>query len=179
MPKKPVVNLTRLQKLMDAKEWGIGELAAYSDVKYDTVYSLVKGRRRNNSAETLTKIAAALGVSVDYLLEKNGEGEPPAQQLPAAVRKLSDIAGRLPEVWQDELVQIAAALERLKQEQAEHPMNAQTMAALLDLVQKLRDQGGKDEDILPRLETLLRSQLADWRTLGKGEDVTDEPAQDE
>jgi transcriptional regulator with XRE-family HTH domain len=152
MPKKTMVNLTRLEKLMKAKHWGISELAKYSKVKYDTVYSIVKGRRQNTTLEILTSLATALGTTPDYLLEE-GDGAPaPASRLPTAIQQLADIAGNLSEVRQEELIRIATALQKLEQEQ--QTLTTPMVATLMELHDKLVEQG-VSADTLHLLEALL------------------------
>lgn len=119
-----MINLSRLEKLMGKKNWGAGELAEYSGVKYDTVYSLRVGRRTNTTSRTLKKIADALGTSVDYLLGETDEEKPALQKLPEQVRQLAEIARNLSEMRQEELTKIAALLEKLDRErQAESETN--------------------------------------------------------
>lgn len=137
MPKKPMVNLTRLTKLMEKKGHGIGELAEYSGVKYDTVYSLVKARRTNTTADTLRRIADALDTSIDYLLGDTDDATPPMPRLPEPIRRLALIANRLSGIRQDELLHIAATLEQLEREQTTYAIPVQTMDVLLSLAEKL------------------------------------------
>lgn len=146
-----MVNLTRLQAAMKAKAWGISELAEYSKVKYDTVYSIVKGRRANTTLKVLTALATALGVTPDHLLGE-GEAAPPAPKLPAIIQQLADIAGNLSEVRQEELVRIATALQKLEQEQ--QTLTTPMVATLMQLQEKLKEQG-VTEDVLDLLDALL------------------------
>lgn len=132
-----MINLKRLAALMDKKKYGIGELAEYSGVKYDTVYSILKGRRTNSSADTLRRIADALDTSIDYLLGDTDDPTPPVQRLPEPIRQLASIANRLSGVRQDELLRIATTLEQLEREQPTYAMPAQVMDVLLTLAEKL------------------------------------------
>lgn len=137
MPKKPMVNLNRLTQLMEKKGYGIGELAEYSGVKYDTVYSLVKARRTNTTADTLRRIADALDTSIDYLLGDTDDATPPMPRLPEPIRQLALIAKRLSDIRQDELLRIAATLEELERGQTTYAVPVQTMDILLSLAEKL------------------------------------------
>jgi Predicted transcriptional regulators len=174
MAKKPMVNLARLEEVMAEKGWGAGELAAYSGVKYDTIYSLKKGRRLNPGAETLKKIAEALGVSVDYLLGESEDRQPQIEKppMPEAIRRLSEVANRLSDVRQEELIRIAEALAKLEREQPLHTLPTRAMEVLLEAAGEL----GIEEEILDELENLLRSnpptRLID---LGSGELTGDLP----
>lgn len=174
-----MVNLTRLEKLMNDKGWGVGELATYSGLKYDTIYSMKVGRRKNPGAATLQKVAAALGTTVDYLLGKDGVDAQTGPPVPPMIRRLADIAGRMSELKQEELLRIAETLAKLDREQVQNPLPTGTMPILLEIVQKFREQGGKDEDILPWLEALMRPSADDGPTSDLGENVADEPLQDE
>lgn len=117
---KPHVNLTRLKRLMDAKGWGIGDLAQYSGIKYDTVYSVAKGRRTNTSADTLQGIAGALGTSTDYLLGQ-GDDAPPIQKPPESIKRLTEMATSLSDERREELLHITAALVALESGQLDRP----------------------------------------------------------
>lgn len=136
---------------MQAKKWGISELAQYSGVKYDTVYSIVKARRKNTTLQILTSIATALGISMDHLLsEQEGTGGVP--KLPAAIQQLADIAGSLSEVRQEELIRIAIALQKLEQEP--QAFSESQVTALLQLRDQMIEQGAKPET-LRLFETLI------------------------
>lgn len=161
MPKKPMINLKRLATLMDKKNYGMGELAEYSGVKYDTVYSIVKGRRTNSSADTLRRIADALDTSIDYLLGDTDDPAPPVQRLPEPIRQLALIANRLSGVRQDELLRIAATLEQLEREQPTYVMPAQVMDVLLTLAEKLGAG-----DVLVELQAMIPQHA-----MGRGDDL--------
>lgn len=140
---------------MAAKRWRLTDLAHYSGVTYDTVYSLKTGRRPNTSIETVQRLAAALNTSVDYLLnetdDKRGKNK---KQLPEQVERLLEIAGRLSEARQEELRHIAEALEILEREQRVVTTNAVVdVAIILELAERLRAKG--DDDLLALLERLI------------------------
>jgi transcriptional regulator with XRE-family HTH domain len=116
MNTKPTVNLNRLERLMSERNWSIADLAEYSGVKYNTVYSLCTGRRVNTSSRTLMKIAEALDTSADYLLGETEEEKPPLQKLPRQVRQLAEVARKLSEPRQEELLRIAALIDELDRE---------------------------------------------------------------
>lgn len=161
MAKKTQINLTRLKKLMGKKGWGVGELAQYSKVKYQTVYSIYVGRRTNTASGTLKALVAALDTSTDYLLDESDDEEPPIQKLPEAIRQLAEIANQLSGVRQEELLRIAQALRQLEEDQATAPLPSGSMRALLELADKIKEQGGND-DLLESLRALFRSPPRGW-----------------
>lgn len=161
MTTKPVVNLTRLKELMNRKRWGLGELAEYSKVKYQTLYSLSVGRRSNTSSETLKKIADALDTSTDYLLGEIDDDKPPIQKLPGAIRQLAEVANQLSGVRQEELLRIGQALLQLEKEQAKELLPNGTMYELIKLADQIREQGEYD-DMLDSLRALLRKPPRGW-----------------
>lgn len=172
MPNKKMVNLTRLKELMDAKGWRSGELSHYSGVKYNTVYSLVIGRRPNVGAKILKEIADALGTTVEFLMDGEEDEDAPKHEMPESVRNLVRVAARLSEVRQEELLRIAAALEKLEREQEDRPLTDETMRALLEIAKRLKESGANG-DVLPLLEGLLTSVPRRWlidlrSTLGQG-----------
>lgn len=155
MKKKSMVNLNRLEALLSEKNWGVGELSTYSGVKYDTVYSLRAGRRPNTRAETLKRIADALDTSIDYLLGESDIRKPVPTEVPEAIRRISEIAGRLSESRQEELLRIAHALEGVEQEESGDPTYIAATRELLKFAQQHQDEGG--ENLLPLLRALLRN----------------------
>jgi transcriptional regulator with XRE-family HTH domain len=161
MEKEPGVDLARLNQLMKEKSWGIGELAQYSGVKYDTVYSLVKGRRPNNSVVTIKKIADALETSVSYLLGENDNKNVPTKPLPEPIRQLAQIASNLSKVRQEELIRIAKALAEMEREHAQRPLSEAAVRALTELSEELRGNG-ENEDLLALLQDLLRNPPPRW-----------------
>lgn len=144
---------------MDAKSFGIGELAEYSGIKYDTVYSLVRGRRVNTSADTLRRIAMALETSIDYLLGDIDEEGPPVQTMPESIRRIAEMAANLSEMRRGELLHITAALVALELGQRDRtspPLSSDDRSKLLTIAEQLRENLG-DNDLLDALEALLRN----------------------
>lgn len=155
MPNKPKINLRRLQELMDKKNFGLGELATYSGVKYQTMYSIKAGRRTNTTAETLTKIATALDTNVDYLLGES-EDAAPTKSMTDPIRQLAEIATDLSQARQEELIRIAATLLQLEREQGPQPLPAESMRMIVELIEKLEEE--EDEgDLLQTLKRMLRT----------------------
>ncbi len=81
----------RIRKRMEEKGWMLADLSRESQVAKGYLWELLDGRAKKPSAETLYKIATALGTSVADLL-----GRPPAQptsvelQIPAELRALAE-----------------------------------------------------------------------------------------
>jgi transcriptional regulator with XRE-family HTH domain len=102
----------RIRKRMEEKGWTLADLSRESQVAKGYLWEILDGRAKKPSAETLYRIAAALGTSVADLL-----GRPPAQpasaelQVAAELRALADDLN-LPE----EDVQMLAA-SRFRKEQ--------------------------------------------------------------
>lgn len=161
----------RLAQLMDDRGLGDAQLAKKVGVSRTTIFNLRKGRRQTARAELMARIADALATTVDYLLGE-GEDRPP---MPEAISRLSEVANRLSEIRQEELVRMAEALEKLEREQPTYALPARAMEVLLDVAAKM----GIEDEILGDLEALLGSQpptrLID---LGPGE-LLDDPGDDE
>lgn len=151
METKPMVNIERLEQLMENRGLDMGKLAAYSGVSYDTIFSIRKGRRKNTSTKIIKKLAAGLGVTVDQLLMEENEKKP---TLPDAIQRLILVAQRLPEARQDELLHIAATLERLEAKQP----TGDDMRQILEVIELMREQGASG-DLLALLEELVRRML--------------------
>jgi transcriptional regulator with XRE-family HTH domain len=70
--------IKKIEELMKEKGWTKYRLAKNAGLPQSTVISLLSGRVKNPSTDTLTKIASALGVSASYLL---GESDPVLDEL--------------------------------------------------------------------------------------------------
>lgn len=143
------VDLARLEQLLARKKWSTSDLAKHSGLKYNTVYSLRKGRRVNHSAQTLMAIAQSFGVSVDYLLGKTDEDE-----IVDIAQQLADIVMRLNETRREELMRVAQALEMIDMQRRDELPPDETMATLLEVARQFEKLGRTDE-----LERALRALL--------------------
>lgn len=66
---------SRLRAARERLGWNREELAVQSGVSWSAVAQVESGRRRNLRPDTLSRLATALGVSIDYLVE--GRPTPP------------------------------------------------------------------------------------------------------
>jgi DNA-binding Xre family transcriptional regulator len=108
---------TRLQELMDRRNIGNTELAQKSGVTLSMIDYLRTGKRKTASAAVMARLADTLETTVSYLLGMGtGDEEHVTIIVSEPVRRLAEIACRLSEMRQEELVRIAAALEQLEGE---------------------------------------------------------------
>jgi len=163
----PQIDVERLKELMREKTWKKSDLAYYSGVKYDTVYSIVEGRRTNPQADTLNALATALGVTPDYLLRRSDHRQPPKKQLPEQIRQLATITGRLSEVRQDELVAIAQMLEELERREPVYTITESAFDSLLSILETLETSVQSQETALLLRDVLTRIAPGDF-DLGNG-----------
>lgn len=70
--------IKKIEELMKKKGWTKYRLAKNAGLPQSTIISLLSGRVKKPSTDTLTKIASALGVSASYLL---GESDPVLDEL--------------------------------------------------------------------------------------------------
>lgn len=63
--------LKNLIKIRKQKKWSQEKLAAESGVSYNTLIKIERGGIKNPKIETVINLAAALNVSIDYLVGKN------------------------------------------------------------------------------------------------------------
>jgi transcriptional regulator with XRE-family HTH domain len=162
MIKKPMINLTRLKELMEKRGMTMVDLAKEAEVSYDTIFSIHSGRRPNTSSATLRKLAKALRVSVNDLLEGGGE-DVIENELPQIVRQLAEIATELSETRQEELVRIADAFKKLESEEGYLPFDRKKMLALLHAAETLGPGDGTADLILAmRQELGLVNLSARW-----------------
>lgn len=110
----------RLQDLMDRRGVSDYQVAEAAGISRTMVYYLRKGQRKSASAEVMTKLAKALETTVDYFIgaddSTNGRV---TVTVPEGVRRLTEVANRLSELRQEELVRIAEVLEKFEREEAE------------------------------------------------------------
>ena len=64
--------LKNLKKLRQKKGWSQEKLAREADISYNTLIKIERGRIKNPKIETVIKLANALKVPIDKILEKGG-----------------------------------------------------------------------------------------------------------
>ena len=64
-----------LKKAIEERQTTISELSFDSRVTYPRIASILSGKTKNPRVETITKLADALGVTVDELIRDPGERE--------------------------------------------------------------------------------------------------------
>lgn len=122
------------------------------------MYYLRTGKHQTTSERNLKALAEALETTTDYLsgpedaVKDDGRV---AVMLPEALIELTQIAERLSEIRQEELVRIAATLEDMERAQASTPPS-EIMEALLLIAEQLREQVG-GSDPLESLEAVFRA----------------------
>lgn len=146
----------RLQDLMDRRNVSDYKLGKMTGISRTMIYYLRKGERKSASAELLAKLANALETTVDYFIgaDQAANGRVTVT-VPEGVRRLTEIANRLSEIRQEELVRIAAALEQVEREQAAHWNSVEIVQRLLAFAEHYRE--GDTPDLLELLETLRRT----------------------
>lgn len=61
--------LKNLVKIRKQKGWSQEKLAVESEISYNTIIKIERGGIKNPKIETVIKLAKALGVSIDKLIE--------------------------------------------------------------------------------------------------------------
>lgn len=107
--RKPVFRPDRVKEIMEERGWKPGQLAVQSDVAYDTIYKLLNTDRQRPSAEIVTRLANALGCSVEYLMDMTDNSAPVTLSISDALREVVEIAKTLPEARQRDLLLMAQA----------------------------------------------------------------------
>lgn len=142
----------RLGEAMKRQGFSDYTLAEKTGISRTAIYYLRTGKRGQPSAEIVKRLADGLGTTVEYLMGIDDPKLSATPKMPAAIQQLADIAGNLSEIRQEELIRIATALQKLEQEQ--QTLTTPQVAALMELHEKLREQG-VSEDVLDLLESLL------------------------
>lgn len=143
-----MLNVEKLNALMDERGWGPGELEYQSGVSYDTIYKIRTTHRPRTSAEVVAKFAIAFKVSIEYLLDLTDSRSPKAIDLDKGLIELIDAAKRLSKARQSDLLLIAKAYESVGEPTAE---------VLNIVLEKVRELGGEEEyrKLLATLKGLL------------------------
>jgi len=63
--------LKNLVKIRKQKGWSQEKLAVESGISYNTIIKIERGGIKNPKIETVIKLAGALGVSIDKLVNRN------------------------------------------------------------------------------------------------------------
>jgi transcriptional regulator with XRE-family HTH domain len=167
----------RLQDLMDKRAVSDYQLAKRTGISRTMIYYLRKGERKSASAEVMTKLANALETTLDYLIGAEGTHDGRVTvTVPEGVRRLTEIANRLSELRQEELVRIAAALEQVEREQAATLDSVEIVRQILAFSEIYRE--GDDPDLFELLEVLRRAALRRLDT-GAVEEEPDSPQDSE
>lgn len=69
------LRIDRLDRLMDQRGLGPGELAYLSGISYNMIYKMRKGERPNLSAILAVKLARALNTTVEFLVDVPPSGD--------------------------------------------------------------------------------------------------------
>lgn len=159
MSREPVLQIDRIDSMMEHHGWGPGELAERSGVAYDTIYKIRTTMRPRTSAEIVAKIAVALGCTTDYLLGLTDDPMP-AQTIAASGALLVQLClavKSLPESRQRDLLHIAEALQSASHDEAVEQLHKEMMGFMLEEVQRI---GGDDglRTLLDRLESTFPGQ---------------------
>jgi transcriptional regulator with XRE-family HTH domain len=99
----------RLNALIQKRGMSASKLAKKTGISRTMISYLRAGKRTSTSAENITKLASALGTTVDYLVGKDDSGPP------ESIRRLTEVVGDLSEERREELTGIAALLNELDQ----------------------------------------------------------------
>lgn len=102
------IDIEALQWALDQKQWTAAKLSDVTGISRAVFSLLFQGKRTNISATNLSKIAAALEVSTDFLLGLSHDPRPrDGAEMNTAVAGLIAIAKTLPGFRQRDLLMIA------------------------------------------------------------------------
>lgn len=147
-----MINIARLDALIEQRNMNLTDLAREAQISYDTLYAIRSGRRPNTSTAIARKLATALAVPVDELLEGDGVA---VDSLPRALHQLTGIVAELSESRQEELVKIAGALKRQEEEESHLLFSPAQMRALM---RSLADLTPAELEEWSRLIEMARTQ---------------------
>lgn len=68
---RKLFNKNKLKNIVDEKEWSFYRLSKESKIAQSTLSDIMTAKNKNPSANTLTKLATALGVSVDEFFDED------------------------------------------------------------------------------------------------------------
>ena len=114
------IDLDRMSALMDERGYNVATLAARAGLSTNTLIKL-RGRRSSSvAAETVARLAAALLVSVDYLLGLSPVREasrniPASDTLPYGAQELLALLPRLEHGQVNHLIKIGISIDRMNE----------------------------------------------------------------
>lgn len=101
----------RLTKLMNERDTNANDLASKAGIPASTIYSLIRRDSNRVDIDSLIKIAKALGVTADYLLETGFEN----QEIPPTDYKLNRIMNfynEMDDIGKNELLDQAEFIQK-------------------------------------------------------------------
>lgn len=136
------VNWRRLKQLREARELTQGQLAMKSGVGQSHISRLEAGKRPNAKIGTVGKLAAALGVSVDYLLVQPMSPKP--EDLPDFHMYVSrKFAGN--KRLQRSLIQVYEAMRSVEEERDALRREREAREEEMEEIRKRRKKGEEEE----------------------------------
>jgi len=71
---KARLNLHKVERLLEERGWSKYRLSRLAGLSYGHVIMLLQGQRQNPSIATVAKLAQAIGVPIEELLEEEEDG---------------------------------------------------------------------------------------------------------
>lgn len=132
------VSSNRLREALRLRNMTPADLARETGVSNATISLILTGKRSATTAAIVAKMARALSVSSDYLLELSDEAKPTPLMLGDLPLELAQMARRLPGPRQRDLIAMARTYMQMYAQQD----LAQFQEDVLDLVEQY---GGKED----------------------------------
>ncbi len=109
----PIFDVKRLDQLMATRGWGPGELAERTGLSYNAIYKLRSGAGQRPAAETIARLAVALGTTTDFLLGLTDYMHPASDMplTPGSV-EIVEILNRLPPIVAADLLLVVRSFAR-------------------------------------------------------------------
>lgn len=136
----------------------MSELARAAGVSKSTVSLILSGKRHSTTADIISKLARALGVTSDYLIGTSDRAEPTELMLGELLVELTQVARKLPNRRQRDLLLLARAY--LEDGEAKRTDPKRLQDEILDLFRDYEGEVSRDQltdllDNLPDEDLLL------------------------
>lgn len=139
----------RLNELMKRRKLNAGQLAYKTNISRTMIYYLQKGERSKTSGENVSKLAEALGTSMQYLVGETDDDSPTQKKMSSQVAEIVLTAEQLSLSQQRQLAAVAKAL-----------LASSSMDKADLILEKIKELGG--EEMLNRvLDSLEEDSSSD------------------
>lgn len=150
----------RLNELMTKRQLNAGQLAYMTKISRTMIYYLQKGKRSTTSGEFVSKLADALGTSMQYLVGETDDDSPNQKKMSTEVADIVTVAEDLSVNGQRRILAICEALLKIEKSADVESIYSEIM----DLIARLAEVDGGDmalENLMGHINLFLSGDSSD------------------